>query len=37
MLQSYRTKSGTGISIFGDYADLKILYDTIHNFAETLT
>lgn len=36
MLQSFPTKSGTGISIFGDYGDLHILYDTIHHFANTL-
>jgi hypothetical protein len=36
MLQSFATKSGTGISIFGDYGDLHILYDTIHHFANTL-
>jgi hypothetical protein len=36
MLQSYPTKNGTGISIFGDYAELNILYDTIHHFANTL-
>jgi hypothetical protein len=37
MLQAYPTKSGTGVSIFGDYADLKALYVTVHHFAETLT
>lgn len=36
MLQSYPTKSGTGISIFGDHAELNVLYDTIHHFANTL-
>ncbi|PJE46013.1 MAG: hypothetical protein CUR34_11495 [Sediminibacterium sp.] len=36
MLQSYPTKNGTGISIFGNFAELNFLYDTIHHFAETL-
>jgi hypothetical protein len=36
MLQSYPTKNGTGVSIFGDYADFNVLYDTIHHFANTL-
>lgn len=36
MLQTFPTKAGTGISIFGDYGDLQMLYQTIHHFAETL-
>jgi hypothetical protein len=36
MLQSYPTKNGTGISIFGNYADLNFLYHTIHHFAQSL-
>ena len=36
MLQSYPTKNGTGLSIFGHSGDLNILHDTIHHFANTL-
>lgn len=36
MLQAYPTKSGTGISIFGDYGDLSSLYSTIHEVAAPL-
>ena len=36
MLQAYPTKSGTGLSIFGDYGDLKCLYGTINEMANTL-
>lgn len=36
MLQAFPTKNGTGISIFGDYGDLKMLYQTIHHFSATL-
>lgn len=36
MLQAYPTKNGTGISIFGNYGELNLLYDTIHHFASTL-
>lgn len=36
MLQAYPTKSGTGISIFGDYGDLTSLYDTVHHIADAL-
>lgn len=36
MLQSFPTKNGTGVAIFGDYGELHILYDTIHHFAEPL-
>ena len=36
MLQGYPTKNGTGISIFGDYGDLKSLYATVHEIADTL-
>lgn len=36
MLQGYATKNGTGISIYGDYADLKSLYGTVHTIATSL-
>nr|WP_319511382.1 hypothetical protein [uncultured Draconibacterium sp.] len=36
MLQGYPTKSGTGISIFGDYGDLYSLYSTVHEIANSL-
>jgi hypothetical protein len=36
MLQGYPTKNGTGISIFGDFADLDCLYETVHEIAESL-
>lgn len=36
MLQAFPTKNGTGVSIFGDYGDLQMLYQTIHHFSETL-
>lgn len=36
MLHSYPTKNGTGISIFGDFGDLKNLYETVHEIAHTL-
>lgn len=36
MLQSFPTKNGTGLSVFGNYADLHILYDTIQHFSDTL-
>nr|WP_199079841.1 hypothetical protein [Pedobacter sp. ASV19] len=36
MLQAIATKSGTGVSIFGDYADLSSLYDTVHHIADAL-
>ena len=36
MLQGYPTKNGTGISIFGDFADLENLYETVHEIAEPL-
>lgn len=34
MLQGFPTKHGTGISIYGDNADLRSLYQTIHKIAE---
>ena len=34
MLVGYPTKNGTGISIFGDYADLKMMYQCVHRIAE---
>lgn len=36
MLQGYPTKNGTGISIFGDYGDLKSLYAAVHEIAGSL-
>ncbi len=36
MLQVYPTKNGTGISIYGNYGELSLLYETIHHFASTL-
>jgi hypothetical protein len=36
MLQAHPTKNGTGVAIFGDYADLTSLYDTVHDIAKTL-
>ena len=36
MLQAYPTKNGTGVSIFGDYGDLKSLYETVHDIASAL-
>jgi len=36
MLQSYPTKKGTGIAIFGDWGDLKTLYETVHEIAKSL-
>jgi len=36
MLQAFPTKGGTGVSIFGDYADLSSLHDTIHHIADAL-
>lgn len=37
MLYSTPTKKGTGISIFGDYYDLKSLYETVHHFTDSLS
>lgn len=37
MLQANNTKNGTGIAIYGTYTELRMLYDTIHHFAETLS
>lgn len=34
MLVGYPSKNGTGISIFGDYADLKMMYKCVHRIAE---
>ena len=36
MLQAFPTKNGTGISIFGDFRELNLLYDTIHHFGSIL-
>lgn len=36
MLQAYPTKKGTGVEIYGDYADLYSLYQTVHKMADTL-
>jgi hypothetical protein len=36
MLQGYPTKSGTGISIFGDFGDLNSLYSNVHEIATSL-
>jgi len=36
MLQAFPTKNGTGAAIFGDYGDLRSLYDTAHHIAQTL-
>ncbi|MBE2290196.1 MAG: hypothetical protein IAE95_11620 [Chitinophagaceae bacterium] len=36
MLQAYPTKSGTGITILGDYGDLASLYSTVQHVADTL-
>lgn len=36
MLQAYPTKGGTGVSIFGDYADLHALYSTANKIVESL-
>lgn len=36
MLQALPTKNGTGITIYGDYGDLKLLYDTAHHISESL-
>ncbi|ALO17217.1 hypothetical protein L21SP5_03614 [Salinivirga cyanobacteriivorans] len=36
MLQGYPTKGGTGISIFGNYGDLRSLYSTVHEIANSL-
>lgn len=36
MLQSSPTKNGTGISVFGTYAELDLLYETIHQVAKAL-
>lgn len=36
MLQAYPTKSGTGVSIFGDYGDLKSLYQAVHDTANAI-
>lgn len=36
MLQGYATKNGTGISIYGDYGDLKNLYNVVHTIATSL-
>lgn len=36
MLQAYPTHNGTGVSIYGDYGDLKNLYDTVHEIAGSL-
>lgn len=34
MLVAFPTKKGTGISIYGDRADLRSLHETIHKLAE---
>jgi len=36
MLQAFSTKSGTGVSIYGDHAELNSIHKTIHHFADTL-
>tara|TARA_B100001250_G_scaffold410394_1_gene436764 strand:+ start:551 stop:1216 length:666 start_codon:yes stop_codon:yes gene_type:complete len=36
MLQGFVTKKGTGIQLFGDYSDLGLLYETIHQLANVL-
>ncbi|WP_432327994.1 DUF6904 family protein [Mucilaginibacter sp. P25] len=36
MLQAYPTKNGTGVSIFGDYGDLKSLYEVVHGIAVSI-
>jgi len=36
MLQANPTESGTGISIYGDYADLDSLYETVHHIEDSL-
>lgn len=36
MLQGSPTKNGTGISIYGDYGDLKALYETAHGIAKAI-
>ncbi|MCY4779265.1 hypothetical protein ORI89_06360 [Sphingobacterium sp. UT-1RO-CII-1] len=37
MIQGYPSKNGTGINIYGDYADLNSLYETVHKIASTLS
>lgn len=34
MLTGFPTKRGTGIAIYGDHADLRSLYTTVHKFSE---
>jgi len=36
MLQANPTESGTGISIYGDYAYLDSLYESAHQIADSL-
>ncbi|MGZ3839826.1 MAG: DUF6904 family protein [Flavisolibacter sp.] len=36
MFQSFPTKNGTGITIYGHHSDLEALYDTIHDIARPL-
>lgn len=36
MLQAIPTKNGTGVSIYGDYGDLKSLYEAVHDVATSL-
>ncbi|QKJ32439.1 hypothetical protein HQ865_22630 [Mucilaginibacter mali] len=36
MLQAIPTKNGTGVSIYGDYGDLKSLYEAVDHIANTL-
>ena len=36
MIRAFPTKKGTGITIYGDYYDLTVLHDVIHEIAMTL-
>ena len=36
MIRAFPTKNGTGITIYGDYYDLTVLHDVIHEIAMTL-
>ncbi len=36
MIQTFPTKNGTGVAIYGDYGDLNALYDTVYHIAESL-
>ena len=37
MLQGFSTKNGTGITIYGDYCDLRTLYLTIDKIANKVS